>query len=446
MFLRRSIYSHDNAASRYPHVVLVQPLHERTNVRIAAGGMFKDSADIVAPVVAHLIGQGITDFFLVLHNENRDVSERLVDSFRGRANLTLVHHNNPSYMQAAVTNVILSMVRREGFDVFLPFDADEFFVSQDPQRNLREVITDWLASDNGEQMRVPMLNFLVPRDVEDFRARTLERMPYRVELLPGYDRQVVSSRLLPHFKAIVRLSSVRFAHLTRLVAGSHVAHIGVSKTKLYEPDIGKNVPIGVCHIPWRSRASTLGPPLLGRALATGAPRGETTPSADADASKVLQSTWNEYSLTPPMLDGANLENDVFRLVKDDTCGHILSGIIAAEFDPDDDYCASTRQVDVAGVEFISRVLDDDVMFESAVDAVEGQVKYAFDLRTDGLGRREFRAMQRRKRELQRQLRQHKRLVQEMRSEIAILKNRRPFALVGRVVNKCRRLIRQAISR
>ena len=408
--------------------------------------MFKDSADIVAPVVAHLIGQGITDFYLVLHNENRDVSDRLVDSFRGRANLTIVHHNNPLYMQAAVTNVILSMARREGFDVFLPFDADEFFVSRIPTQNLSEVLTDWVASGNGDQMRVPMVNFLAPRDVEVFRARSLERMPYRVELLPGYDRHLVSPRLHSHVKAIVRLTGVRFAHLIRVVAGSHSAHIGEPQTKSYVPNLGPHAPIAVCHIPWRSRASTLGPPLLWRALGTAAPLGEKAASADADALEVLQSTWNEYSLTPQMLDGASLENDVFRLVEDDTCSRILSGILAAEFNPDDDHCASTRQGSDAGVEFSCRVLEDDVMFESAVDAVAGHVQYAVDLRANGGKRAEIRAKQRRKRELLRQLRQQKVLVRELRSEIADLKKWRPSTLARRVLNKFQRLILQSASR
>ena len=407
--------------------------------------MFKDSADIVAPVVAHLIGQGITDLFLALHNENREVSERLVESFRGRANLTVVHHNNPSFMQAAVTNMILSMARREGFDVFLPFDADEFFVSMDPTRNLREVISDWVDSGNGEQMIVPMVNYLVPRDVEEFRARTLKFMPYRVELSPGSDHLLVSQRLRPHFKAIVRLTGIRFAHLVRLVAGSHSAYVGMSKTKMSVPDPETNAPIGVCHIPWRSRTSTLGPPLIGRALETAAPLGDDM--SDADDFEILQSTWEEYSLTPEMLDGANLENDVFRLVEDDTCHKILSGIVAAEFDPDDEYCASTQRETETGVKFMSRVLEDDPMFESGVDAIAGQIQYAVDLRAKGVGRRELREKRRRRKDLLRQLQRHKRLVRELRNEITDLKNQiRPPSFARRAISKARRLVRQAFSR
>lgn len=446
MCLSTSSCSHNEFAPRYPHHVLTQPTDDRTTVRIAAGGMFRDSVDIMATVVAHLIGQGITDFYLALHNENREVSDRLVESFRGRANLTIVHHNNPSYMQDAVTNVILSIARREGFDVFLPFDADEFFVSLLPAQNLSEVLTDWVASGNGEQMIVPMVNFLVPRDVEDFRARALERMPYRVELLPGRERLLVSPRLHRHFKTIVRLTGVKSAHQIRLVRGSHSAHIGEPETKPYVPNLGSHAPIAVCHVPWRSRASTLGPPLLGRALGTAAPLSATRVSHDADAREVLQSTWDEYSLTPQMLKGEGLDNDVFRLVEDDTCSRILSGIVAAEFNPDDDYCASMRQVDAAGVGFSCRVLVDDVIFESAVDAVAGHVKYAVDLKANGVKRGDMRAAQRRTRDLRRQLRQHKILVRELRNEIAHLKKWRPSTLARRVFNKSRLVILQAASR
>lgn len=423
------------------------PAHQlanRTAVRIAAGGIFKDSADIVAPVVAHMIGQGITDFFIVLHNENRDVSEKLVESFRGRANVTVIHHNNPRYMQAAVTNVILSMARREGFDVFLPFDADEFFMSLDPKMTLHEVISDWVTSGNGEQMIVPMVNYLAPNDVEVFRARTLERMPYRVELSPSADHLLVSARLRRQFKTIVRLSGVPFAQLIWIVAGSHSALRGVTSTPKYLPHADTKPPIFVCHVPWRSRASTLEPPLLWRALGTSAPLGNHT--SDADDSEVFQSTWDEYSLTPQMLDGVNLHNDVLRLVTDDTCLRVLNGIVAAEFDPDDEYCASTRADSEVKFEFTSQVLADDPMFESAVAAVAGQVKYAADLRGNGVVRREIRENKRRKRELIRQLRQQKKLVRELRSEITILKSQvRPPSLVPRIINKCGRLVRQAMS-
>jgi len=392
-----------------------------------------------------MIGQGITDFFLALHNENREVSERFVESFRGRANLTLIHHNNPRYMQAAVTNVILSMARSEGFDVFLPFDADEFFVPREPNHNLREVISDWVSSGNGEQMIVPMVNYLAPSDVEDFRASTLARMPYRVELNPDVDRLLVSSRLRQHFKSIVRISGVRFAHLIWIVAGSHSALRGATNTPSYSPGVDATPPIFVCHIPWRSRASTLEPPLLGRALGTAAPLGDHT--SDSDDYEVLQSTWDEYSLTPQMLDGANLKNDVFCLVEDDTCQRILRGIVAAEFDPDDEYCVSTLGDSPVELEFTSRVLADDMMFESAVAAMAGQVQYAADLRANGASRRAIRENTRRKRELIRQLRQQRKVIRDLRNEISLLQSQvRPPSMARRAVNRGRRLISKAISR
>jgi hypothetical protein len=431
---------------RYHRVVSTQLSHHASNVKIAAGGVFKNSADIVAPVVAHMITEGITDFFLVLHNESRVISERLVESFRGRANLTVIHHNQPNFMQAAITNVILSMARRAGFDVFLPFDADEFFVSNNPDRKLREVLSDWVVSGNGEQMIVPMVNYLVPHDVNVFRARTLERMPYRVELTPGSNRRLVSQRLRQHRKSIVRLSGVPFAHQIRVSLGNHSALRGATKVSMFSVVEVAKPPIFVCHIPWRSRAGTLEPPLLARAIGTAAPLGDHT--QDADDSEVLLSTWNQYSLTPRMLDGFDLENNVFRLVEEGTCLRILSGILAAEFDPDDEYCASTRVDSLAGVGFTSDVLEDDLMFESAVAAVAGQAHYAVALgAVSGGAQKELRENKRRKRKLLRELRDQRKLVRELRSEINILKSQvRPPSLVRRVIGKCRRLGRQALSR
>ena len=119
----------------------------RPSVRIAACGVARGASDILPAVIAHLIGQGITDFYLVLHNEALSVSENLVGAFSTRANLTIIHHDHPAFNHGAISNMLLAQARRDGFDVHLPFDSDEFYVSTDARFTLAKAIEQWFLHD-----------------------------------------------------------------------------------------------------------------------------------------------------------------------------------------------------------------------------------------------------------------------------------------------------------
>jgi hypothetical protein len=348
------------------------PTSTAGSVKIAAGGVFKDSVDILAPVLAHLISQGIKDFYLVLHNEHREVSRQVIDALGTRANFTVFHHNSERFQQGPLTNLLLQMARNEGFDVFLPFDADEFFVSSDPSLTLGEAISSWVAGGEGEQLTAPMVNFLVPNDVEIFTGNVLARIPYRLQLRHDVNSERVNRRLRPLVKTVVRISGISEAREIWLTRGNHDSLRGVTSLTRKPSRKGSRPLVFVCHIPWRSQSSALNPPLLHRALATAVPK--QAHSEDLEPHAVLLSTWAEYSLTAEMLAGEHLEHEFFSLMPDDTCSRILTELTVAGFDPDDPYCRSAKTPAASAVAHTARVFENDLVFDSAVVALMSQYR------------------------------------------------------------------------
>ncbi len=355
-----------------------------SRARIAAGGTFKWAGEILAPVIAHLISQGITDFYLALHADHPGVEAELERAFGQRANLTIVRHGNVAFRQAAITNMLLNMAREEGFDVFVPFDADEFYVPVDASRTLADVLNDWVVSGNGEQMLVPMPNFLAPRDTKYFRARTLGRMPYRVSLHEGVSQEEITVRLFTHKKSISRISDSSQARLTFITSGNHRTLRAGEQLSAYTPAQGEVVPIKICHVPFPSWNMTVNPSLAGRAKrAAGVVLTNRDESHDVDGDPVasrqldttqhlLEANWKEFSLTNRQIAGHGLASRHFTLEPDDTCQQILDSITEAGFDADDPWCCSIEHVR-SSQSFVTRQFDNHLVFDAGVTAVHAQI-------------------------------------------------------------------------
>ena len=345
----------------------------RAKTRIAAGGTFKWAGEIVAPVIAHFISQGVTDFYLALHADHPGVETELERAFGGRANLTIVRHNNKAFRQAAITNMLLSMAREEGFTVFIPFDADEFYAPADETSTLRDAIEGWVASDNGEQMLVSMPNFLVPRDTEFFRARTLGRMPYRVVVKPGVSKEKLNLRLLPQYKSISRISGIPNARQTFVIGGNHKTLRSGAHLRRFTPSDGGATPIKICHVPFPSRNMTAKPSMAHRAQ-----RAATTVASNQlgsqSAEELRKETWTNCSLTQKQLDGRDLDQPFFTLISDESCLHILNRIIDAGFDVDDPWCRSLDGHNSPNA-FVTRHFNNSLLFDAGVSAVHAQVSH-----------------------------------------------------------------------
>jgi hypothetical protein len=355
----------------------VDESHVDARPRIAAGGIFKWSGEIVAPVIAHLISQGITDFYLVLHCDHDEVEMELERSFGSRANLTIVRHNHAAFRQAAATNMLMSMAREEGFDVFIPFDADEFYLPEDETRILRDVIEEWVDSDNGEQLIVELSNFLVPGDTEFFRARTLGRMPYRVAVKPKVKKEQLNLRLLSQYKSISRMSGSPQARASFVIGGNHRTFSRGENLPLFRPDGASSPPDKICHVPFPSRHMVMNPSMAHRAHRA-ATTAADNPAEPKLAKDLRETTWRQTSLTKTQLAGRNLSRPYFTLVRDDTCQRILSRLIDSGFDVDDPWCRSVTPTN-SSVAFVTRVYSDNLLFDAGVTAVQAQVSHVSSL-------------------------------------------------------------------
>ena len=138
--------------------------------------MIFDSWDIAVPVVTHLVNQGITDFYIVDHRSSGDPRDRFLRQVPAKAKIRWVRKNSPLMSQATTMTALAHLARKDGFDAFVPFDADEFFTGK--SRPLIDEVRDWLANTDTRALSCEMENFYQSRDVEAFTPADLAQVHY----------------------------------------------------------------------------------------------------------------------------------------------------------------------------------------------------------------------------------------------------------------------------
>lgn len=233
---------------------MTQPTTARP--RIAAGTMVFNSWDIAPVVVAHLVTQGITDFYVVDHRSGGSPREEFLRRVPESAVIHWVHKETPYFTQAATLTALANLARQDGFDAFVPFDVDEFFTGTD--RTLAVEIADWLENDTTRSLRCTMVNFYQSSNVETFSPSDLASVHYRAEFgekplenlvdrNPQFRRYPFSTI---RYKAIMRLIPGPDGDLDWIIGGNH--HImNVSTGEMYPAT--QSTGIDVLHLPYRSR-------------------------------------------------------------------------------------------------------------------------------------------------------------------------------------------------
>ena len=339
-------------------------------MRIAAAGAARGASDILPAVLAHHIGQGITDFYLVLHNEDRSVSENVVAAFGTRANFTIIHHEHPDFDHGAISNMLLAQARRDGFDVYLPFDSDEFYVSTDSRFSLAEVIERWFVGETTEQIHVPNKNFIGPQSLDQFTTRSLSRMTHRFEYKHGVRNVDMRRRLEAMCKSISRLSGIPDADFTFVQAGNHSTYRGRQRLSLRAPEVPFNFGIEILHVPFRSRFTTEEPQHLKRAMEAADLQPDELTQVEMKE-RFLQ-TWNEVSLSAAEQAAALTDRGNSLLYADDALNRILAGIASAGFDIDDPWCSSRNLPGPDSATYSSQVFANEPFFELAITALAAQ--------------------------------------------------------------------------
>ncbi|MCF8546899.1 MAG: glycosyltransferase family 2 protein [Microbacteriaceae bacterium] len=224
--------------------------------RVAAGSMIFDSWDIAASVIAHFVSQGVTDFYLADHRSTGNPRDEFLSTIPENAVIHWVRKESPRFTQMVTLTALANLARKDGFEAFIAFDADEFFVGS--ERPLVDEIVDWLDNESTMSLRCEMINFYQSHEVQTFTPGALSSVRYSANkgLAPNESRQERNPqfRRFPFYyrrsKAIMRLVPGSEGDCDWINFGNH--HVMNISTKERYPAT-RSATIKVLHLPYRSR-------------------------------------------------------------------------------------------------------------------------------------------------------------------------------------------------
>jgi hypothetical protein len=308
-----------------------------TLARVAAGSMIFDSWDIAVPVVTHMVHQGITDFYLLDHRSSGEPRDLFLRQIPATAKIRWVRKNSPLHSQASSMTALAHLARQDGFDAFVPFDADEFFTGT--SLPLIDEVREWLANTDTRALSCVMEHFYQSSDVTDFTPSDLSHVHYLaqrgqkptefvVNRSKEYGRYAFSAQ--PK-KVIMRLVPGADGDFDWLRRGNH--RVLNMMTGEFYPETESTL-VSVLHLPCRSRTSLA----VRRAMAlrTRTDVGTSLDTGDAEFDIVeseRQTEWNLASV-PAGTDEARIMVSGVNAVRDERLSSLAPGIIQGIRPPD----------------------------------------------------------------------------------------------------------------
>jgi hypothetical protein len=299
--------------------------------------MIFDSWDIAVAVVTHMVNQGITDFYILDHRSSGDPRDLFLRQIPAKAKIRWIRKNSPLFSQASTMTALAHLARKDGFDAFVPFDADEFFTGT--SRPLIDEVRDWLANTDTRALSCVMEHFYQSSDVSDFTPNDLSHVHYLAQrgekptefLLnrpTGYKRYAFSSK--PK-KVVMRLVPGTEGDFDWLRKGNHRV-LNVMTGDFY-PET-ESTAVSVLHLPCRSRSSLT----VRRATAIRAQRdvGTSLDTGDAEfeiLESVREAEWN-LSSVPTGMTEARITVSGVTAVRDERLSSLVPGIIRGIRPPD----------------------------------------------------------------------------------------------------------------
>jgi hypothetical protein len=218
--------------------------------------MIFDSWDIAESVIAHFVSQGVTDFYLADHRSTGSPRDEFLSVIPENAVIHWVRKESPRFTQMVTLTALANLARKDGFEAFIAFDADEFFVGS--ERPLIDEIVDWLDNDSTISLRCEMINFYQSHEVQTFTPRALSSVRYSAN--KGLDPNEGPQEGNPEFRRFPFYYR-RWKVIMRLVPGSEGDHnwinfgnhhvINISTREPYPAT--RSASIKVLHLPYRSR-------------------------------------------------------------------------------------------------------------------------------------------------------------------------------------------------
>jgi hypothetical protein len=338
-------------------------------LRVAAGTVFFESEDILRLAVWNLVAQGVEDFFFIIHNNVTDAALDILAEFDGHARIRLASKPTAPFLQGRMMSMLAEHARAEGFDVFIPFDSDEFFQPIDGAKPLLDQLTEWFSDDSVPALALAYTDHLQDTRVEEFTEEALASAKYAPVEKPEAKGALADddiSRFFLHSKqkVIVNLHALPSWGNYFIVEGSHKLEIDGAY-----PVMATSTGIHIAHVPYRSREN-----LFSRKTqaanrqaagfgATAAGRLRIIGKADLDAMDLQwrRVTWKIGT------DGAELAepNQRLRLVESNQIARCIERIDAAKAAKPSLTRETPAQRAAADAEFANR------LFSYAVDAKVG---------------------------------------------------------------------------
>jgi hypothetical protein len=308
-----------------------------TLARVAAGSMIFDSWDIAVPVVTHMVHQGITDFYLLDHRSSGEPRDLFLRQIPAAAKIRWVRKNSPLHSQASSMTALAHLARQDGFDAFVPFDADEFFTGT--SLPLIDEVREWLANTDTRALSCVMEHFYQSSDVTDFTPSDLSHVHYLAQRgqkptefalnrTKEYVRYAFSQQ--PK-KVIMRLVPGADGDFDWLRRGNH--RVLNMMTGEFYPETESTL-VSVLHLPCRSRTSLA----VRRAMAlrTRTDVGTSLDTGDAEFDVVESDRETEWNLAsvPAGTDEARIVVSGVNAVRDERLASLAPGIMSGIRPPD----------------------------------------------------------------------------------------------------------------
>lgn len=199
---------------------------------------------------------GVTDFFLVNHKSTDDTEDILIKKYSNMANLQVFKKKSEPFLQGRIMTILALAAKKNGFDIFIPFDSDEFYDLVNPNSNLTKALEPKLFG-NGTFLKIPEIDYVQHQSVKNFSELNFSTIKFRAQVISDSDEKLKKHILnggsalarYPSHKIIVNLNSINDFYNFSITEGSH--HIANQS----EANVATSQELVIRHIPFRSRES-----------------------------------------------------------------------------------------------------------------------------------------------------------------------------------------------
>lgn len=160
-------------------------------MKICAITSVRNSNEIATATIKNFILNGITDFFIIDHCSDESLRDFLDSHIKyNNVNIYLLKKDTLPFYQSYMMNLLADIARHKGYDIAIPFDADEFWCNSNTENTLAdEIISTFKVNKDAKAIKVPADNFLQFHKVINFNLESLKTVNYKIVNQKKLDRK-----------------------------------------------------------------------------------------------------------------------------------------------------------------------------------------------------------------------------------------------------------------